>query len=259
VPAGPPQPSLAQVVGRPTAPASARPVTTNPAVTAARATVPVLCWHQLRDWTSSDLDYARRLLICPPKQFRSQLGALAGAGYTTVTADQYLEHLQRGTPLPTKPVMLSFDDSQGSQITAGLPALRRRGMTATFFVMTVVLGEPGWMSPEDLRRLAGEGMTVAAHTWDHRPADRYGTADYPVQFDRPRAVLEKIVRRPVHHFAYPYGSWAPSDFAPLRSAGYQTGFQLSGAPVDGTAPLLTLRRLMVNSTWSGPELLAQLT
>ena len=63
------------------------------------------------------------------------------------------------------------------------------------------------MSPEDLRRLVGEGMTVAAHTWDHRPADRYGTADYPVQFDRPRAVLEKIVRRPVHHFAYPYGSW----------------------------------------------------
>ncbi len=52
---------------------------------------------------------------------------------------------------------------------------------------------------------------------------------------------------------------APSAFAPLRSAGYQTGFQLSDAPVDRTAPLLTLRRLMVNSTWSGPELLAQLT
>jgi len=232
--------------------------TTDPAVIAARATVPVLCWHQLRDWQPSDAGYARRLLICPPAVFRAQLDALARAGYTTISADSYLAHLRTGAPLPAKPVLLSFDDSQGSQISEGLPQLRRRSMTATFFVMTVVLGRPGWMSRDDLRRLDAAGMTVAAHTWDHHRADEYTPADYPVQFDQPRALLESVLRTPVRHFAYPYGAWNTADFAPLRKAGYATAFQLSDTAMDPQAPLHTLRRILVNSTWSGPGLLAQL-
>jgi len=54
----------------------------DPAVIAGRVTVPVLCWHQLRDWQPSDTGYARRLLICPPGVFRAQLDALACARAT---------------------------------------------------------------------------------------------------------------------------------------------------------------------------------
>ncbi len=190
--------------------------------------------------------------------FRAQLDALARAGYTTISADSYLAHMATGAPLPAKPVLLSFHDGQGSQISEGLPQLRRRSMTATFFMMTVVLGKPGWMSRDDLRRLDAAGMTVAAHTWDHHRADRYTPADYPVQFDQPRGLLESVLRKPVRHFAYPYGAWNTTDFAPLRKAGYATAFQLSDTAMDPQAPLHTLRRILVNSTWSGPDLLAQL-
>ena len=233
--------------------------TTDPAVIAARATVPVLCWHQLRDWQPSDTAYARRLLICPPAVFRAQLDALARAGYTTITPDHYLAHLSTGAPIPAKPVLLSFDDSQGSQVSEGLPQLRRRSMTATFFVMTVVLGKTGWMNRDDLRRLDAAGMTVAAHTWDHHRTDQYTPADYSVQFDQPRDLLQSVLRKPVHHFAYPYGAWSGADFTPLRQAGYATAFQLDDKPVDPRAPLLTLRRALVNSTWTGPDLLTRLT
>jgi peptidoglycan/xylan/chitin deacetylase (PgdA/CDA1 family) len=37
--------------------------------------------------------------------------------------------------------MLSFDDGSGSQAQEGLVQLAKRGMTGTFFVMTVVLGK----------------------------------------------------------------------------------------------------------------------
>jgi len=131
-------------------------------------------------------------------------------------------------------------------------------MTATFFVMTVVLGKTGWMSRTDLRRLDDHGMTVAAHTWDHHRADRYTPADYPVQFDQPRELLEHVLRKPVRQFAYPYGAWSSRDFAPLRAAGYDTAFQLADTAMDVHAPLYTLRRILVGSNWTGPELLAQL-
>jgi hypothetical protein len=139
------------------------PAKHDPASVARRATVPVLCWHQLRDWTAGDSAYDRQSLICPPGAFRAQLDALAAGGYTTITADQYFDDLTKGAPLPPRPVMLSFDDSQGSQISVGLPELVRRRMTGTFFVMTVVLDKPRWMSRADVRRLARSGMTVASH------------------------------------------------------------------------------------------------
>jgi len=225
---------------------------------AARATVPVLCWHQLRDWTGGDSPYNRRVLICPPAKFRDQLDALASHGYTTISADQYLDHLTSAAPLPARPVMLTFDDAQGSQVSVGLPELVRRRMTGTFFIMTVVLDKPRWMRRADLRRLDEAGMTIAAHTWDHHRADRYTGRDWQVQLVQPRAELEHILGKPVRHFAYPYGAWSPADFPRLADAGYLTAYQLSGRKPDRAQPLYTLRRTLVDSTWTGRQLLDHL-
>lgn len=237
--------------------AAPKPVT--PAEIIARATVPVLCWHQLRDWRPSDGAVARNELICPPRHFRAQLDALKHDGWTTVGPDQYLAHLTSGATLPPKPVILTFDDGQASQITEGLPDLLARGMTATFFVMTVVFGNEGWMTERDVKHLADVGMTVAAHTWDHHRVDRYSGSDWKIQLDQPRALLEKLMGRPVEHFAYPYGLWNRADFPHLAAAGYRTAFQLWQFPMDPTQPLYSLRRIIVVSTWTGPELLTALT
>ena len=230
----------------------------DPATIMRRATVPVLCWHQLRDWTAQDSAYDRRSLICPPANFRAQLDALVARGYRTISPDDYLAHLTTGAPLPPRPVLLSFDDAQGSQASVGLPELVRRRMTATFFVMTVVLDKPRWMRRSDLRRLDAAGMTVAAHSADHSRADRYAGQDWQVQLAEPRKELERIVGKPVRHFAYPYGAWSRADLPRLARAGYATAFQLSGAPMDATRPLYTLRRILVASTWTGPQLVNHL-
>ena len=154
-------------------------------------------------------------------------------------------------------MILSFDDSQGSKVSEGLPQLRERNMTATFFCMTVVLDKSNWSSRDDLGRLADSGMTVAAHTYDHNRADRYSGQDWKLQFDGPRELLEQVIRRPVEHFAYPYGAWATIDFPHLQAAGHRTAFYLSDQPLDRTAPLLTLRRILVDSTRTSEELLKQ--
>ncbi len=218
------------------------------------ADVPVLCWHQLRDWRPGDSASARATLICPPAAFRAQLDALQAGGYTTISPDEHLAHLTTGAPLPPKPVLLTFDDSQGSQIATGVPELARRSMRAAFFVMTVPLGKPNWMSRDDVKRLHDAGHTVAAHTYDHHRADRYTGTDWDTQLVKPRAELETIIGAPVRHFAYPYGDWNAGDFAHLDQAGYVTGYQLAEQPVDPTRPLLSLRRTLVGSSWGGPQL-----
>jgi hypothetical protein len=46
----------------------------------------------------------------------------------------------------------------------------RHHFVAAFFVMTVVLDKPGWLTSRQVRRLDREGMTIAPHTYDHPEA-----------------------------------------------------------------------------------------
>ena len=101
-----------------------------------RSTVPVLCYHQIREQTATDSADARPL-ICPPTVLEGQLRAITEAGMRPVTSTQLVDHLELGTPLPDKPVMISFDDASGGQYTHALPIPERLAMPATFFVMTV--------------------------------------------------------------------------------------------------------------------------
>jgi peptidoglycan/xylan/chitin deacetylase (PgdA/CDA1 family) len=222
-----------------------------------RSTVPVLCYHQVREQTAADSAGARPL-ICPPGVLEGHLRALTEAGMQPVTSNQLVDHLELGTALPDKPVMLSFDDASGGQYTNALPILQRLGMPATFFVMTVVLDRPNWLSRDEVRALAAAGMTIASHTWDHHPVTKYGDQDWATQLEKPRAQLEQIVGHDVDLFAYPYGLWNTAALPHVQAAGYRAAFQLTGQPPDPQRPLLTIERVLVPSSWDNQTLLTRL-
>lgn len=243
---------------RPSASRSPRPQPPTAGEIVRRATVPVLCYHQLREWRSGDSDYARNSLICPPKNFRRHLDALAEEGWTTISPDQYHAHLTAGKALPGKPVMLSFDDGTRSQVTAGLPELVERQMTGTFFLMTVVLDKPTWIRRRDITKLADAGMTIGCHTYDHPGVDSLHGEDWEIQLEDSRKTLQKASGQPVGDFAYPFGINERRAYRHLEEAGYRTAYQLKDKKIDRSAPLYTLQRLLVGSTWSGAELLRQM-
>jgi peptidoglycan/xylan/chitin deacetylase (PgdA/CDA1 family) len=124
---------------------------------------------------------------------------------------------------------------------------------ATFFVMTVVLDKPGWLSRGEVRALDRAGMTIAAHTWDHHPVTQYTAADWPRQLIEPRDELAGIVGHPVRLFAYPDGLWSPAAFPYLQHGRFTAAFQLAGK-LDAADPRWTLRRIIVPSL-TGTQLL----
>ena len=243
----------------PTARAPARPPKAAPrtdvAAVAARADVPVLCYHQVRPVTAADGPAARPLIITPAGLER-HMRALAHAGYHPVTGDAVLAHVARGAPLPRKPVLITFDDASAGQYTNALPILRRHHFVATFFVMTVVLDKPNWLSRRQVRALDRAGMTIAGHTYDHYPVPGYKGADWRTQLDRPKRELTRIVGHPVPLFAYPYGSKSRQAVPHLRSAGFKGAFQLD-QKLDRRNPVWTIRRILVPE-WTGPQLLREI-
>ncbi len=235
--------------GRPVRP---RPQAT-PAAIAARATVPVLCWHQIRPLTGADAAQDR-LYIVPPKTLDRQLGALKRAGYTSVRADQVADHMAKGTRLPPKPVLLTFDDASDGQYSEALPLPEKHGLKATFYVMTVVLGNQGWLAKGQVRKLDRAGMEIGVHTWDHHAVPEYAGDDWKVQLTEPKAELEQIVCHELDTFAYPFGSWSPAAFDHLRQAGIRVAFQLSDK-LDRDEPMDTARRVLVGPDVSPKQLL----
>lgn len=219
----------------------------------ARANVPVLCYHQIRPMTSSD----SAAYVTEPQTLDDQLDALQKAGYTTITLDQYVAHIKDGATLPAKPILLTFDDGSEGHYTEALPRLKERGMVATFFIMTVTLGNQNWLTREQVQELDAAGMSIGSHTWDHHDVTGLRTAkDFRIQFTEPRKTLEELVGHPVTVLAYPFGLWNRSVVPRVEQAGYTAAFQLA-EKADPRYPMYSIRRIAVGEE-SGAELVRRI-
>ena len=242
-------------------PAAARPAAVAPAApdprtlpaaaaaaVLARPQVPILCYHQIRDWTARDSKNARDYIV-PVAQFKAQIKMLADSGYHTVLPDQLYAYLTTGAPLPPKPVMLTFDDTDLDQFTVARPTLAQHGYKALYFVMTVSLGRPRYMSKAQVKQLAAEGNVIGSHTWDHHNVKKYQGRDWETQIDKPTKTLEEITGRKINYFAYPFGLWNPPAFPELRQRGFVAAFALAEKR-DPQDPLFTIRRIIASGYWT---------
>jgi peptidoglycan/xylan/chitin deacetylase (PgdA/CDA1 family) len=220
----------------------------NPAIILARQEVPILCYHQIRDWRPSDSKVARDYIV-PPAVFHQQIKMLADSGYHTILPDQLFAYLTTGAALPSKPVLLTFDDTDMDQYTVAFPEMNKYGFKGVFFVMTVSIGRPNYMTREQLKDLSDKGNVIGSHTWDHHNVKKYQGNDWVTQIEKPTKQLEAITGKPIKYFAYPFGLWNPEAIPQLKQRGMIAAFQLS-AKRDPQDPLHTIRRIIVPGSWT---------
>ncbi len=206
-----------------------------------RPQVPVLCYHHIRNRNES--------YSVSPQNFAEQMKALHDSGYSTVLPDDLYKYLAFGKPLPAKPLMLTYDDTDLEQFTIAYTEMKKYNFKGVFFIMTISIGRPRYMTREMLKQLADEGNAVEGHTWDHHMVTKYTTADWDKQVTEANAKIESITGKPVQYFAYPFGLWKDSSIAPLKERKMKMAFQLS-TKRDSTEPLYTVRRMIVPSGWS---------
>ena len=217
-----------------------------------RKQIPVLCYHQLRNWKPTDSKTAKDYIV-QENDFREQMKMLADSGYHTILPDQLYQYLNEGTALPAKPIMLTFDDTDLDQSTLAEPQMKKYGFKGVFFIMTVSLGRPHYMNKEQVKTLSDEGNVIASHTWDHHNVKKYQGDDWITQIDKPTKKLEEITGKPIKYFAYPFGLWNEQAIPELKKRGFVAAFQLSEKR-DTIEPLYTIRRLLASGYWSAHTL-----
>ena len=171
-----------------------------------RTEVPILCYHQLRDFKPSDSKTAKDYIV-PVGNFQQQMKLLADSGYHSILPDQLYDYLAFGTPLPEKPVMITFDDTRLEHYAVAVPEMNKYGFKGVFFIMTVSLNRPGYMTKEQVKQLSDSGHTVGLHTWNHQNVKTFTDEDWSIQIEKPLDQLEQITGKPVDYFAYPFGLW----------------------------------------------------
>ena len=94
-----------------------------------RLRVPILMYHYVSELPPG-ADDMRRGLTVTPERFTAHMQFLHDQGYTTISLYDLNDALTKGTPLPPKPIILTFDDGYSDAYTNVFPVLKQFGFIA---------------------------------------------------------------------------------------------------------------------------------
>ena len=206
--------------------------------------VPILYYHYIRinPIASDKVGYG---LSTPPAVFAAQMQYLADHGFHVISLHQAVVAIKNHSGLPSRPVVLTFDDGYADFFTAAIPVLRSHGFTATNFVISGHMGYGGYMTPGQVVAADGMGFTVGAHTVDHVALAAQPPARAAWEIKQSKLTLEGLLGHPVLDFAYPYGSFNAYDEAQAKSDGFETAVSTLYGSWHSAGQLFFLSRLRI--------------
>ncbi len=207
-------------------------------------TVPVLLYHEVADY--SDVDPT---LFTTLNRFRQHMIALSGAGYSTITLDDYYDHITNGKPLPQKPIIITFDDGYLGNYLYAFPVLKALGMKATIFVITdsvenenVTYQHFSW---EQAREMVDSGLiSIQSHTKSHQDLSTLELRHALAEMVCSRNAIERNLGTECRYLAFPYGSYTDYVQRLAKLAGYRMTMKVTdkgvNRPSEGNVPLTRL-------------------
>jgi peptidoglycan/xylan/chitin deacetylase (PgdA/CDA1 family) len=204
-----------------------------------------------RDEIGNPLSQSLRL---SPRLFAQQLDFLVEQGYHTVTTPQLWAALNGTARLPAKPIVLTFDDGYEDAFTNALPLLAERGLVGTFFVTVNLVDKPGYVTWDQVRTLAADGMDVQSHAMDHISMAKLSGGALFAQLAESRRILSERTGTDVRFFAYPVGEYNAATRVAAAAAGYHAAFAKAGGPNQSTTWAYALRRSRITGSLTGKGL-----
>lgn len=242
----------------PTPPATATPnATPTPAATATpfitpptngeTVNIPILMYHHLNP-LGADASESLLTWTVDPAQFAVQLDYLQEHGYHTITLSQLANFFKNGSPLPTKPIVLTFDDAWIDGYTVAFPELSKRGMVGVFFVVSNYVNAGGelFMNWEQAQEMDRAGMEIAGHTVSHEDLTTVDGAELERQLTVSKARIEEKLGHPITALAYPYGAHDSRVVAAAGAAGYRTAVILCCGFKQSADEMLVLPRIRIS-------------
>ncbi len=207
--------------------------------------VPVLMYHYIRvnPWPSDKVGFS---LSVTPYDFASQLDWLQNHGYHTISLDELGANLLYGTSLPSKPIVLTFDDGYRDFYTAAYPELKKRNLKALNFVITGFVGLPQYLTWNEITEMSKSGLiTFGAHTVNHVAMTYLSDENDLQELTKSKQDLEAHLHYPINWFAYPFGNSDSRTAFLVKQAGFLGAFTTKPGTAQTTDTLFLQPRVRI--------------
>lgn len=154
-------------------------------------------------------------------------------------------------------VHITFDDGNMSDMELAFPELKRRKLTATFFVLAGRLGQPGSLAAADVRGLASAGMTIGSHGMRHRPWRAASAPELHEELTGAQEVIARASGQSVCEVACPFGSYDRRVLSAIRRCGFSRVYTVDGGPARSDAWLQSRYTVRTDDTAADIERKAQ--
>lgn len=189
-------------------------------------------------------------------ELEALLSHLRKLGYHSVSSREFRRWQQHTHTLPERALVLTFDDGYASHLDLVAPLLLRYRFSGTFFVVPALIETQGYLSWQDLRKLAFLGMEIGSHGMSHRPLTGLAPQDIEQELTMSKHRLEEQLGVPIRALAIPRGAWNRQILEATQRAGYEAVW-LSHIGTNGreTNPF-ALRRVVVRQPFSAEHLVS---
>jgi len=181
-----------------------------------------------------------------PVDFEWQMQALQDWGYTTIPISLLVEAITKGSLLPPKPVVITFDDGYEDAFTNAFPIMQSMGDIGVLYIVGNYIGSAGYLSADQIKAMIANGWEIGSHSMSHP----HLPADHDIltfEAGQSKSFLASISGVDVKTFAYPYGESDPVVFDRVSEYGYLAAVGLGGQYIQGLNNLYNLRRIEVRS------------
>lgn len=200
--------------------------------------VPVLMYHSVSNKKSP--------LCVSPQQFEIQLRNLLKHGYTPITASELIFAWDMGNKLPSRPVVITFDDGYQDNFTHAFPILKKYNAKATLFVITGSVGKPNYANWDQLAIMEHSGLVdIESHTVTHPDVRHLTRKQFKKELAESKWSIETRLHKNVCIFSYPYGKYTRKWFPDLLAMGYKAAFTTRNRLTEYGQGRYSLKRLRV--------------
>lgn len=200
--------------------------------------VPVLNYHKVDDY-----NHALSIL---PSEFEEQIKYLYENGYHTITPDDLINHLKYGSPLPSRPILITFDDGYLDNYLNAYPVLKKYNFTATIFIVTDLVGkDPRFMTWEQVREMQDSGFVFGSHTVHHVAMTSIPIEQVENELIQSRDEISRNLGNVPRYFAYPTGAYNLEIEKIVRNTGYTAAFTIRYGQAGPNSDLYAIERIPI--------------
>jgi peptidoglycan/xylan/chitin deacetylase (PgdA/CDA1 family) len=215
-----------------------------PTPPAAAERVPILIYHAISKPPGSA---EHRELYVAPDDFAAQMSWLVEHGFEAVTLAELRAGWSEASPLPPKPVVISFDDGLQTQFTTALPVLRDHDWPGVLNLKVESLRQEE-LTEAMIGRMISEGWEVNSHSVTHPKLTEIGQRELEREVAESRRILEERLGVPIEFFCYPYGRFDARVVGAVRRAGYLGATTTRRGLASANANPFLLPRLRVDGS-----------